>query len=229
MSILSAFAPDAQAILAAVGKSQAMIEFDLEGKILSANENFCALLGYKASEIIGKHHRIFCDPTYTQSQDYKNFWTQLGRGAFDAREYKRITKDGKEVWIQASYNPVSRGGKPYKVVKIATDITEAKLRSAEDAGKLEAICRVQASIEFTPSGEILTANENFLKTLGYSLSEIKGKNHAMFCEPAYTQSEEYKAFWRKLAGANMSPKNSSASAKAARSSGSRRPTIRSST
>ncbi|SMC77455.1 PAS domain-containing methyl-accepting chemotaxis protein [Rhizobium sp. RU36D] len=200
MSILSAFAPDAQAILAAVSKSQAIIEFDLQGNILAANENFCSLLGYKASDIIGKHHRIFCDQAYTQRQEYRDFWAQLARGTFDAREYKRITRDGKEVWIQASYNPVSRGGKPYKVVKFATDITAAKLRCAEDAGKLEAICRVQASIEFTPSGEILTANENFLTTLGYTLPEIKGKSHAMFCDQDYIKSEDYRAFWRKLSG-----------------------------
>ena len=182
-----------------MSKSQAIIEFDLSGNILTANENFCRTLGYELSEIKGKHHRIFCDPTYTATPEYTAFWTSLAAGRFDAREYKRITKTGKEVWIQASYNPVFSGDKPYKVVKFATDITAAKLKAAEDAGKLAAVSRAQAVIEFTTTGEILTANDNFLKTLGYSLSEIQGKHHAIFCEPSYTQSADYQRFWQKLA------------------------------
>lgn len=197
---MSLFGADAKAILAAMSKSQAIIEFDLSGNILTANENFCRALGYELSEIKGKHHRMFCDPAYTATQDYKDFWVGLAAGRFDAREYKRITKTGKDVWIQASYNPVFSGGKPYKVVKFATDITTAKLKAAEDAGKLAAVSRAQAVIEFTTTGEILTANDNFLKTLGYSLGEIQGKHHAMFCEPAYTQSADYQRFWQKLAG-----------------------------
>ncbi len=183
-----------------MSKSQAIIEFDLSGNILTANENFCRTLGYELSEIKGKHHRIFCDPTYTATPEYTEFWASLSAGRFDAREYKRITKTGKEVWIQASYNPVFSGDKPYKVVKFATDITAAKLKAAEDAGKLAAVSRAQAVIEFTTTGEILTANDNFLKTLGYSLSEIQGKHHAIFCEPSYTQSADYQRFWQKLAG-----------------------------
>ncbi len=197
---MTLFGSDAKAILAAMSKSQAIIEFDLSGNILTANENFCRALGYELSEIKGKHHRMFCDPAYTATQDYKDFWTGLAAGRFDAREYKRITKTGKDVWIQASYNPVFSGGKPYKVVKFATDITAAKLKAAEDAGKLAAVSRAQAVIEFTTTGEILTANDNFLNTLGYSLGEIQGKHHAMFCEPAYTQSADYQRFWQKLAG-----------------------------
>ncbi|MBW8320156.1 MAG: PAS domain-containing methyl-accepting chemotaxis protein [Rhizobium sp.] len=194
------FGADAKAILAAVSSSQAIIEFSLDGKIITANENFCRALGYQLSEIQGKHHSMFCDPTYVASPDYKQFWADLGAGRFDSREYKRISKTGQEVWIQASYNPVFSGGKPYKVVKFATDITAQKLKSAEDAGKIAAISRAQAMIEFTPTGEILTANDNFLSTLGYSLSEIQGKHHAMFCEPSYTQSPDYQRFWQKLAG-----------------------------
>ena len=152
---------DAHHILSAMSKSQAMIEFDLTGKILQANENFCKALGYTASEIIGKHHSIFCDPSYVASQAYRDFWSRLGRGEFDAAVYKRISKDGGDVWIQASYNPVSKGGKPYKIVKFAADITKAKTLAIEDAGKLAAISRSQAVIEFTPTGEVLGANDNF--------------------------------------------------------------------
>lgn len=194
------FQSEASAVLAAMSQSQAVIEFDLSGKILSANPNFCAALGYELSEIVGRHHRMFVDPAEAASAEYRQFWINLGAGKFDQRQYKRIGKGGKEIWIEASYNPVFRGGKPYKVIKFATDITGQKLKSAEDAGKLDALSRAQAVIEFTPAGEILTANENFLNTLGYQLSEIKGKHHSMFCEPAYTNSEDYRRFWSRLAG-----------------------------
>lgn len=188
-----------KAVLDALGRSQAIIEFNLDGTIIDANENFCRALGYEPAEIRGKHHRIFCDPAYTQTQDYRDFWAMLNRGQFESREYKRIRKDGREVWIQASYNPVFKNGKLWKIVKFATDITAAKQKAAEDAGKLDAISRVQATIEFTPTGDILTANENFLATLGYSLDEIVGKHHQMFCEPDYVRSEAYREFWRTLA------------------------------
>lgn len=189
---------DAKAVLEAMRKSQAIIEFKLDGTILSANNNFCQALGYHLSEIVGQHHRLFVDPAEAGSQDYLDFWARLRRGEFDRRQYRRIGKGGKEIWIEASYNPVFRGGKPYKVVKFATDITAQKLKSAEDAGKLDAISRVQAVIEFTPSGEILTANANFLSTLGYELSEVQGKHHQMFCDPSYANSEDYRRFWAKL-------------------------------
>jgi methyl-accepting chemotaxis protein len=190
---------DAKAVLQAMGRSQAIIEFKLDGTIITANENFCRALGYSLAEIVGKHHRIFVDPIESGRPDYQDFWTRLASGKFDRRQYKRIAKDGREIWIEASYNPVFKHGKPYKVVKFATDITEQKLKSAEDAGKLDAISRAQAVIEFTPQGHILTANENFLNALGYELSEVQGKHHSMFCEAAYTAGMEYREFWAKLA------------------------------
>ncbi|MCM2402399.1 PAS domain-containing methyl-accepting chemotaxis protein [Rhizobium sp. S153] len=190
---------DSSNVRSALSKSQAMIEFDLTGTILDANENFCQTVGYSREEIIGKHHRIFCDPAYVESADYREFWTNLASGKFDAREYKRLGKGGREIWIQASYNPVFSGGKPYKVVKIATDITEAKKKSLEDADKIAAISRSQAVIEFTPDGRILKANENFCNATGYDLSEIVGRHHSMFCDPAYAASTEYKTFWAQLA------------------------------
>lgn len=193
------FGGDARAILAAMDKSQAIIEFDLQGNILTANENFCTALGYTLAEIKGKHHRIFVDPAEVASPEYREFWEKLARGEFQSRQYRRITKSGADIWIEASYNPVFRGAKPYKVVKFATDITAIKLKATEDAGKLAAVSRSQAVIEFTPSGEILTANENFCGALGYQLSEIKGQHHRMFCDPAYAASEEYRAFWQCLA------------------------------
>ncbi|WP_426240656.1 methyl-accepting chemotaxis protein [Pararhizobium sp. DWP1-1-3] len=197
-SFPSPFGSDAKAILSAMQRSQAIIEFDLQGKILTANENFCKTLGYDLPEIVGQHHRMFVDPGDAASTDYREFWARLGRGEFDRRQYKRIGKGGREIWIEASYNPVFRGSKPYKVVKFATDITSEKLRSAEDAGKIDAISRAQAVIEFTPNGDILTANGNFLSTLGYQLADIQGKHHSLFCDPAYSRSDEYRDFWAKL-------------------------------
>ncbi|ANL64916.1 methyl-accepting chemotaxis protein [Rhizobium phaseoli] len=194
------FGSDAKAILAAMSRSQAIIEFDLTGKILTANANFCAALGYQLSEIVGQHHRMFVEPAEASSAEYREFWARLGRGEFDQRQYKRIGKGGKEIWIEASYNPVFSGGRPYKVVKFATDITKQKLQSAEDAGKLSALSRAQAIIEFTPKGEILTANENFLSALGYQLAEIHGRHHSMFCDSAYANSEDYRRFWERLSG-----------------------------
>ncbi|SIR40415.1 methyl-accepting chemotaxis sensory transducer with Pas/Pac sensor [Rhizobium sp. RU35A] len=194
---------DAKAILGALDKSQAIIEFKLDGTIITANNNFCRALGYELSEIVGKHHRIFVDPVEASTPQYKELWAGLASGNCDQRQYKRITKDGREIWIEASYNPVFRNGKPYKVVKLATDITASKLQSLEDAGKIAAISRAQAVIEFTPSGEILTANPNFLKVLGYELSEIKGKHHSMFCDKAFVNSDDYRAFWSRLAGGEL--------------------------
>jgi methyl-accepting chemotaxis protein len=154
-------------VLEALGRSLAIIEFAPDGKILSANENFCRAMGYDLAEIRGRHHSMFVDPDFARSDEYRLFWEKLGRGEFDAKEYKRLGKGGKEVWIQASYNPVRNSkGAVVKVVKQATDITAAKLKNAEFEGKINAISRAQAVIEFTPEGEILTANENFLKTLG---------------------------------------------------------------
>jgi methyl-accepting chemotaxis protein len=190
---------DAKAVMNAMSKSQAVIEFQLDGTIITANENFCKALGYQLSEIVGKHHRLFVDPIEASGQEYRDFWARLAEGTFDRRQYKRLTKSGREIWIEASYNPVFRNGKPFKIVKFATDITEQKLQAAEERGKLEAISRAQAVIEFTPTGEILTANENFLKTLGYHLSEVQGKHHSMFCDSAYVSSDEYRRFWKKLA------------------------------
>lgn len=188
-----------QAIVNAVDKVQAVIEFNLDGTIITANENFLKTTGYSLDEIKGKHHRIFCEPTYASSVEYQSFWQKLGRGEFHTGEYKRFSKEGKEVWISGSYNPVfDPAGKPYKVVKFATNVTESKLRNSEFEGKLTAIGRSQAVIEFNLDGTIVVANENFLKTLGYSLDEIKGKHHRMFCDDKYAASPDYKTFWEKL-------------------------------
>ena len=192
----------AQAALAqieAISKSQAVIEFNLDGTIVTANENFLKTLGYSLSEIQGKHHSMFVEPAMRDSAAYREFWANLNRGQYQAAAFKRIGKGGKEVWIQASYNPMlDRNGRVYKVIKLATDITAEKLGGMEDAGMIAAIGRAQAVIAFNLDGTIVTANENFLKTLGYSLGEIQGKHHSMFVEPATRDSAAYREFWASL-------------------------------
>ncbi|MDR6624090.1 methyl-accepting chemotaxis protein [Caulobacter segnis] len=190
---------DAASKIDALDKSLAMIEFDVKGTILAANANFCEALGYEAREIVGKHHTLFLEPEYAGSQAYRDFWARLAQGQFDAREYMRLGKGGREVWIQASYNPVKNAaGRVTKILKVATDITAQKEAEAERTAKLAAVERVQATIEFTAEGVILNANENFLSVVGYALSEIKGKHHRMFVDPAYADSAAYAEFWRKL-------------------------------
>ncbi len=185
--------------LAAINRSQAVIQFTLSGTVISANENFLNVLGYTLEEIQGKHHSLFVDPAFRDSPEYRAFWDKLGRGEFDGGQYKRIGKGGKEVWLQASYNPVlDAKGKPIKVVKFATDITDQKLQFADYAGQLNAVGKAQAVIEFKLDGTVLTANDNFLKVLGYTLEDVRGKHHSMFVEPAYRDSSEYRAFWEKL-------------------------------
>jgi methyl-accepting chemotaxis protein len=188
-----------KALADALGRSQAVIEFGMDGTILAANDNFLKALGYSLGEIQGKHHSMFVDPSERDSAAYRDFWAALKRGEYQAAEYKRIGKGGKEVWIQATYNPVlDASGKPVKVVKFATDITARKIKSMEDAGQIAAIGRAQAVIAFEMNGTIVTANENFLRTMGYTLAEIQGKHHSMFVEQAERDSAAYREFWARL-------------------------------
>ena len=187
------------AIVAAINRSQAVIDFALDGTVITANENFLNTMGYTLAEIQGKHHSMFVEPATRDSTAYREFWQELGRGMFQSGEFKRIAKGGREIWIVGSYNPIlDENGKPTKVIKLAADITAAKVRSMEDAGKIRAISNSQAVIEFKMDGTILTANENFLNTMGYTLAEIQGKHHSMFVEPATRDSEIYREFWATL-------------------------------
>jgi methyl-accepting chemotaxis protein len=185
--------------IAAVNKAQAVIEFSLDGKILQANENFLNTVGYVAAEIVGQHHSMFVDPIYRSSPEYRMFWEKLGRGEFDAGQYKRVGKGGKEIWLQASYNPImGPDGKPFKVVKYATDVTAQTIKNADFSGQIDAINKAQAVIEFSLDGKVLRANENFLNTLGYVAAELIGQHHSLFVDVAYRQSPEYRMFWDKL-------------------------------
>ncbi|MBH1513919.1 chemotaxis protein [Stenotrophomonas maltophilia] len=188
-----------EAQVAALHRVQAVIEFALDGTILQANENFLQAMGYRLEEIQGKHHSLFVDPEQARSAGYRDFWARLGRGEYDAGQYRRFGKNQREIWIQASYNPVlDRQGRPYKVVKFATDITAQKLQAADSAGQLAAIDKSQAVIEFSMDGRILSANDNFLAATGYSLDDVRGQHHSLFVEPEYRCSAEYRQFWEKL-------------------------------
>lgn len=183
----------------AIDKSLAVIEFDLDGVIQHANENFCATTGYDLSEIQGQHHSMFVEPNYKMSPEYAAFWRDLKKGEFKSGEFKRVKKDGSELWIQASYNPIfDEFGQPQKVVKYASDVTEQKLQNAFNTGQIDAISKSQAVIEFDPNGNIVTANDNFLATVGYALDEIQGKHHRIFVTKQERESEEYRTFWKKL-------------------------------
>jgi methyl-accepting chemotaxis protein len=183
----------------AIDKSRAVIEFDLNGYVLNANELFLQTFGYQLDEIKGRHHRMFCDATEAGSADYLAFWEHLRMGDIQRGQYCRLNKDGKEVWIQATYNPVfGSDGKPCKVMKFATDISQERRLQTETRGKMEALNRSQAIIEFDLQGNILYANSNFLRSLGYTETEVVGRHHSMFCEQEYVHSVEYRNFWADL-------------------------------
>jgi len=197
--VFRSYRADTKAMLAALDRSQAIIEFKLDGTILAANGNFLETMGYRLDEIQGKHHSIFVEPAYRDSAEYREFWSMLNRGEHQIAQYKRIGKGGKEVWIEASYNPIlDRRGRPYKIVKFATDVSRQKAVFADLQGKVEAINRSQAVIEFDLDGTIITANDIFLDTMGYRLDEIRGKHHSMFVEPAHRDSPDYAQFWERL-------------------------------
>ncbi|PJD00369.1 chemotaxis protein [Janthinobacterium sp. BJB1] len=183
----------------AIERVQAVIEFDLQGRVLRANDNFLRTFGYQEQELLGRHHRMFCTEEDVRASSYRQLWESLERGQFQSGEFRRLDKLGREVWIQASYNPIlDVDGRPLKVIKFATDITAAKRLSSETAGKIDAIARSQAVIEFDMRGTILTANSNFLRAVGYTLEEVQGQHHSMFCDDALVQSEGYRNFWADL-------------------------------
>lgn len=190
---------DGKSQINAISKIMGVIEFDLKGYIQKVNDNFVAVTGYEEKDIVGNHHSMFVTTEHKNSQEYKDFWASLAKGEPNSGEYKRVGKDGKEIWLQASYNPIlDIDGKPYKVVKYATDITRAKQEAANYAGQLNAISKIMGVIEFDLKGNIEAVNENFVKVTGYEENDIIGKHHGMFVESGYRESAEYKAFWDNL-------------------------------
>lgn len=183
----------------AINRVQAVIRFALDGTVLDANANFLKSMGYSLAEIKGKHHRLFVDREFAKSREYAAFWDKLNEGQFEQGEFKRIAKDGSAVWLQATYTPVfDQDGQVFEVVKFATDITSSKLQNLEFRGQVEAVQRSQAYIEFALDGTVLTANLIFLRLMGYTLDEVKGRHHSIFVEPGYEKTEEYRGMWQTL-------------------------------
>ncbi|MGC9386035.1 MAG: methyl-accepting chemotaxis protein [Hydrogenovibrio sp.] len=189
----------AQNIVAALERSMAVIEFDLQGRVLRANDNFLQITAYGSDEVVGKAHRLFVPDRIAQSPEYGQFWQKLGRGEFITGTFERINRQGETVWLQASYNPVLNAqGHVEKVIKFASDVTQQVKRDSDYQAQLSSIHRVMAVIEFDMDATILTANENFCRTMGYALSEIEGRRHQIFAEPGLAKSPEYQAFWQRL-------------------------------
>ena len=184
----------------ALERSQAVVEFTPEGNILRANENFLAALGYELAEIIGRHHSMFVPEEDRDSDAYAAFWADLGRGTFKSAEFRRVTKQGRSIFIQATYNPVlNRKGEVVKVVKFASDITKDAVRRRDLESQIEAVSRANAMIEFKPDGTILSANANFLSAMGYQLDEIAGRHHSIFVTQDERNSDAYARFWTEIA------------------------------
>ncbi|WP_414662249.1 methyl-accepting chemotaxis protein [Horticoccus sp. 23ND18S-11] len=186
-------------ILAGIDEAYAYIEFDPRGTVLSANKNFLKTFGYRTDEVVGQKHAILVDRSYAQSAEYTKFWTNLNAGIGQVDTFKRKTKDGHDIYVQAAYSPIKdEMGRVTMVIQIASDVTAQKIANDNARRQLDEINRTQAVIEFGPDGTIITANSNFLQTLGYALDEITGKHHSMFVEPAYRETPAYRQFWKDL-------------------------------
>ena len=186
-------------IYEALNRSMAVIEFNMDGTIVRANENFLETMGYELDEVLGQHHSMFMPPDIFNKAEYEAFWEELRSGRFISGAMARRKKNGQMIWLEASYNPIlDRNGKPKKVVKLASDITERRVERAMWQSVFRAIEKSQATIEFELDGTIISANQMFLDVMGYTLDEIKGKHHSIFVEPSYRDSKEYKDFWKTL-------------------------------
>ncbi|MFJ2539947.1 MULTISPECIES: PAS domain-containing methyl-accepting chemotaxis protein [unclassified Pseudomonas] len=186
-------------LLDAINRSMAVIEFDLEGVVLRANDNFLKTMGYTPEQAIGQPHRRFCTPEFGRSAQYTQMWSQLKNGQFLSGTFERVDSKGEPIWLEASYNPIKdASGRVVKVVKYAMDVTTKMQQESETNAKLQAIDRAMAVIEFNLDGSILTANQNFLTRMGYTLAELKGKHHRLFCPPERVNSSAYEDFWRRL-------------------------------
>ncbi|GAA0254041.1 PAS domain S-box protein [Pseudomonas rhodesiae] len=186
-------------LLNAMERSMAVIEFDPQGQVLRANDNFLKTLRYRADQVVGQPHRMFCTAAFARSAEYAQLWTNLRSGQFQSGTFERVAGDGQSVWLEASYNPVCDDtGRLIKVVKYAMDVTPRMQSESESNGKLEAIGRAMAVIEFNLDGTVITANTNFLQRMGYSLSQIQGQHHRIFCAPNTAGTQAYSDFWRRL-------------------------------
>ncbi|WOI58288.1 PAS domain S-box protein [Palleronia sp. LCG004] len=199
---------DHQGQIAAIHKSQSVVSFHIDGTIMDANDNFLDLTGYRLSQVIGRHHSMFLADEERESPDYPEFWRALANGEYQGGEFKRVGSDGREIWLQASYNPIfDMNGRPFKVVKNAVDVTEQKLRQGDYEGQIAAINKSQCVVSFDMDGNVLDANDNFLELMGYALSQVVGQHHRLFVDDDTALDPEYDRFWADLrAGKFLSSK-----------------------
>ncbi|MGF1729197.1 methyl-accepting chemotaxis protein [Photobacterium kasasachensis] len=185
-----------EAIIESINESLATIEFDTQGNILTANQIFLDVTGYKHDEVIGRHHSVMCLQSYANSSEYENFWKQLRQGQAQKGTFERRNKAGETLWLEATYFPIKANGQVIKIMKIASDVTASTIESLNKESVLTALNRSLATIEFDPKGNILTANDNFLSTVGYPISQIAGKHHRIFCDESFYS--ENPSFWQDL-------------------------------
>lgn len=188
-----------QGQIAAIHKAQCVISFDLDGTVLDANDNFLAATGYRLGDVRGRHHRMFVDPAQARGADYTAFWDELSRGRHQAGQFKRIGRDGREIWLQATYSPIhDMDGRPFRIVKYAVDITAAVRERADFEGQIAAIRKSQGLITFAMDGTVTDANPKALAMLGYGDGDLVGRHHSLLVEPGHAASETYRVFWDTL-------------------------------
>ncbi len=184
-------------LVEAITRTQAVVHFSPDGVITDANDIFLKTMDYDHKEAVGKHHRIFMGGNAADRPEYAQFWATLCEGTKKEGEFKRVTKSGSVVWLSATYTPILKEGRVVSIVKLGRDITAEKVRAVEMATQVAAIDRTQAVVAFDVEGKVLTANDIFLKTMGYSLDEVVGKPHRMFMPDVLPP--DYEAFWQALA------------------------------
>ncbi|MBY8151385.1 PAS domain-containing methyl-accepting chemotaxis protein [Vibrio fluvialis] len=191
-----------QAELSSIANSCATIYFTPEGEVVDASPLFLSTMGYTLDEIKGQHHRLFCPPELVDKPQYRQFWSDLANGKPQRGTFLRKSKQGHDVWLEATYIPIEQDGRVVRIMKIANDITQNFEESVDDKALLQAIHRSNAVIEFTVDGRVIDANDNFVHALGYNeLREIKGQHHEIFCPPEFYK--ENPTFWRDLASGQV--------------------------
>ena len=185
--------------VSAMNRSQGIIEFDLGGHILHANENFLSLTGYSLSDIVGQHHSMFVDKEEASSGAYRAFWRKLGQGEYDSGEYLRVGNHGKRIWIQASYNPIlDLEGNPVKVIKFCSDITQSKLHAIETQARMDSVSNTSCILEFNAEGKILNSNELMQKSLGYSQADLADKSESFLMFDEERNDSNHFKIWNDL-------------------------------
>ncbi len=185
-----------ESVLSSINSSVAVIEFSPKGEILTANQRFLDVVGYQLEEIVGRTHTMLCSESYRTSNEYSQFWRNLANGEVQSGAFERVSKQGETLWLEATYFPIKNDGKVTKVMKIANDITERRIKNESQADIINALNRSLAVVEFDPQGNILNANNNFLKVVGYQLEQIRDRHHKMLChEQFYTENPH---FWDEL-------------------------------